>query len=49
MISPETGYIKVNKFGRTTYDEFLTALARLTASGAGSFIVDLRGNGGGFL
>ncbi|MDE5923661.1 MAG: S41 family peptidase, partial [Muribaculum sp.] len=49
MISPETGYIKVNKFGRTTYDEFLTALARLTAAGAGNFIVDLRGNGGGFL
>lgn len=49
MIDSITGYIKVNKFGRTTYDEFLSGLARLTARGATNFVVDLRGNGGGFL
>lgn len=49
MITPETGYIKVNKFGRTTSDEFLTGLLNLHNDGAKSFIVDLRGNGGGFM
>ena len=49
MIDDATGYIKVNKFGRTTYDEFITALARLSSRGAKNFVVDLRGNGGGFL
>ena len=49
MIDSITGYIKVNKFGRTTYDEFLSSLARLTGKGATQFVVDLRGNGGGYL
>jgi carboxyl-terminal processing protease len=49
MIDTTTGYIKVNKFGKTTYDEFLSSLARLTSKGATDFIVDLRGNGGGYL
>lgn len=49
MITPETGYIKVNKFGRTTSDEFLTGLLNLHNTGAENYIVDLRGNGGGFM
>lgn len=49
IIAPETGYIKVNKFGRTTRDEFLTSLVKLKSEGANRYIVDLRGNGGGFL
>lgn len=49
IIAPETGYIKVNKFGRTTRDEFLTGLVNLKNEGAKRYIVDLRGNGGGFL
>lgn len=49
IIAPETGYIKVNKFGRTTRDEFLTGLVKLKNEGANRYIVDLRGNGGGFL
>lgn len=49
IVAPETGYIKVNKFGRTTYSEFLTALTQLRNEGAEKYIVDLRGNGGGFL
>ncbi len=49
IIAPEIGYIKVNKFGRTTYNEFLTALTRLRNEGAEKYVIDLRGNGGGFL
>ncbi len=49
IIAPEIGYIKVNKFGRTTYNEFLTALTHLRNDGAVKYIIDLRGNGGGFL
>ena len=48
-IDPVTGYIKVNQFGRHTYDEFLTAMASLDEEGAERFIIDLRGNGGGFM
>lgn len=43
------GYIKVNKFGRTTYDEFFQALFSLRDAGAKDYIVDLRGNTGGLL
>lgn len=43
------GYIKINKFARNTYSEFLNALAKLKSSGAERYVVDLRGNGGGFM
>lgn len=43
------GYIKVNKFGRTTYDEFFQTLFALRDAGAKDYIVDLRGNAGGLL
>ena len=49
MIEPEVGLIKVNKFGETTYSEFLTAIADLRAKGAKKFIIDLRENSGGYL
>lgn len=49
IIDGNIGYVRVNKFSRTTYNEFLTALNRLRNKGAESFIVDLRGNGGGLL
>lgn len=49
MIDPTTGFIRVNKFGRNTYDEFFTALSLLSNQGAQRFIIDLRGNTGGFL
>ena len=42
----EIGYIKISKFGRNTYAEFLNALAKLTIEGASKFIIDLRGNSG---
>lgn len=49
MVEKETGYIKVNRFGRTTYDEFLNALISLKSTGAEKFIIDLRGNAGGYM
>ena len=49
MVDKQTGYIKVNKFGRTTYDEFLNGMMKLMNEGAKRYIVDLRGNAGGYM
>lgn len=49
MIADNIGYIRVNKFGRTTYDEFFQALFALRDAGAKDYIIDLRGNTGGLL
>jgi len=43
------GFIRVNKFGETTYKEFISALADLTTKGATQFIIDLRENSGGYM
>ncbi|MBQ8530071.1 MAG: S41 family peptidase [Parabacteroides sp.] len=48
-VSKGIGYIKVSKFARTTYNEFITAIAKLKQAGCGSFIIDLRGNTGGYM
>ena len=49
MIDKNTGYIKINQFGRHTYDEFIIAMSDLNEAGAKRYIIDLRGNGGGFM
>lgn len=49
IIAPQTGFIRINKFGETTYDEFIVALQNLQKQGMQKLILDLRGNGGGFL
>lgn len=49
FIDNGVGYVKINKFGASTYSEFLTSMVNLMASGAEKFIIDLRGNGGGFM
>lgn len=49
MPEPGTGYIKLNKFSLTTYDEFLATLKTLKQKGMTKLILDLRGNGGGVL
>ena len=49
MVDKQIGYIKVNKFTRTTYNEFLNALVKTKNEGAEKYIIDLRGNGGGFM
>ncbi|MDR1356404.1 MAG: S41 family peptidase [Tannerellaceae bacterium] len=48
-VSKGTGYIKVSRFTRTTYNEFITAIAKLKNEGCNAFIIDLRGNTGGIM
>ncbi len=49
MVTNQTGYIKINQFARTTFDEFIKAITKLRNLGMKNLIVDLRGNGGGYL
>ena len=49
MITPELGYMRINKFGETTYPEFLIALALFGQVDCQGVIVDLRGNTGGYM
>lgn len=49
MIDQKIGYIRLNKFSATTHQEFLVAMERLKREGMKQMILDLRGNGGGFL
>lgn len=49
IIDDGIGYIKISKFGGTTYDEFLSAIAKLKTQGAKAFIIDLQQNTGGYL
>lgn len=49
MVKPGIGYIKISKFAVTTYDEYLKAFNDLNKKGMKKLIIDLRGNGGGFL
>ncbi len=49
MVNRETGYIKINKFSKNTYEEFMTSVKDLHRQGMKKIIIDLRGNGGGYL
>lgn len=49
LIAPRTGYIRVNRFAATTATEFSEALHRLQGQGMEDLILDLQGNGGGYL
>lgn len=49
MINDSTAYIKVNRFGRNTYADFLSALILLAKDGAQNYVIDLRGNTGGYM
>ncbi len=48
-VEPTIGYVKISKFGTNTYSEFVAALAKLQNQKCSNFIIDLRGNPGGFL
>lgn len=48
-IDNNIGYIKINRFGATTHQEFVDALKELKKSKVKNLIVDLQGNGGGYL
>ena len=43
------GYLRLSQFSRTSHSEICSAMERLKGEGMKSIIVDLRGNGGGFL
>lgn len=49
MLSPNTGYMRINAWGSTTYSEFLSNMIVLNTHGADNLVLDLRGNGGGYL
>lgn len=49
MVAPQVGYIKIARFAATTYDEYMAAFKKLRAQGMQKLIIDLRGNGGGYL
>ena len=49
LIDGKWGFVKVNKFGETTYPELLFALAKLNQQNMQGLIVDLRGNTGGYM
>lgn len=49
MVDGKTGYIRVSRFAATTHDEFVEALDKLREEGMTQLILDLQGNGGGYL
>ena len=49
MLNEYTGYIKVDRFGANTTGEFLNGVQSLKDKGAKKVLVDLRGNGGGYM
>jgi carboxyl-terminal processing protease len=49
MIDRESGYIRINKFSRTTFEEFMISLEALEKQGMKKLVLDIRGNGGGIV
>ncbi len=50
LLGPDsTGYLKLSRFARTTHEEFVKATSALKAKGMKRLVLDLRGNGGGYL
>ncbi|MDE5968738.1 MAG: S41 family peptidase, partial [Muribaculaceae bacterium] len=49
LVNDTTGFIRVNRFASSTYNEFWDALNNLRVNGAKDYIIDLRSNTGGFM
>ncbi|MFM9837862.1 MAG: S41 family peptidase [Cyclobacteriaceae bacterium] len=49
MVTPEIGYIKINRFSQTTYEEVKEAMAKLKKDGMKKLVLDLQGNPGGYM
>jgi carboxyl-terminal processing protease len=49
MVNNNTGYIKINAFALTTFDEFMKGMEELKAKGMTKLILDLRNNSGGIM
>jgi carboxyl-terminal processing protease len=48
-IATKTAYIKISQFGLNTYKEFRDAIYKYKQEGFDSWVIDLRGNGGGVM
>ena len=49
MVDHEVGYIKVNRFAATTFDEFRQSLSVLKEKGMKKLVLDLQSNPGGYM
>jgi carboxyl-terminal processing protease len=49
MMNDSVGYIKLDRFARNTFLEFKSSLNSLIDDGMTDLVLDLRGNGGGFI
>jgi len=49
MLRPGVGYIRIGSFSATTYHEFMDCMRKLTEQGMKDLVLDLQGNGGGYL
>jgi carboxyl-terminal processing protease len=49
LLNKTTGYIKINRFAGTTFDEFKAGLTNLKKQGIKSLVIDVRDNGGGYM
>ncbi|MDQ8013497.1 MAG: S41 family peptidase [Flavobacterium nitrogenifigens] len=49
LLGNNVGYIKINRFAESTFNEFKTGLTRLKQKGIQSLVIDLRDNGGGYM
>ena len=49
LLNKETGYIRLNRFSESAYEEFMKALEELQTKKISKLVLDLRGNGGGFM
>jgi carboxyl-terminal processing protease len=49
MVDDNIGYMRINNFAMTTFDEFMKGLRELKIQGMTSLILDLRGNSGGIM
>jgi len=49
LLDSTTGYIKINRFAETTFNEFKKGLASLKKQGIKTLVIDVRDNGGGYM
>lgn len=49
MLTDTIGYIRLGKFSDNAYEDLLSTLASLRRDGARAYVLDLRGNGGGYM
>ncbi len=49
MLTSNIGYIKIDRFASSTYNEFMEALKKLNKAGMKNLVIDLQGNGGGYM